>query len=82
MLLVTRRISTALPVLLDLLLAAGLLRLGLAEGGRDLAGAAMIVLLRRLVVSSLRRDRVLGAPSPVAAVRRAPVRAGPPGRRP
>ncbi|MFC0006427.1 hypothetical protein [Micromonospora siamensis] len=44
---------TALRVLLDLLTAAGLLRLGVDQSWTDLAGAAAIVGLRRVLWSVL-----------------------------
>ena len=50
----TRRPAAALPVLLDLLLAAGLLRLVGRPGWQALATAAAIVLLRRLIGFGLR----------------------------
>ena len=46
---VTRRPSLALSVLLDLLLAAGLLRLVGDPGWQAIATAASIVILRRLI---------------------------------
>ena len=50
----TRRPAAALPVLLDLLLAAGLLRLAGDPDWRTIATAAAIVLLRRLIGIGLR----------------------------
>jgi hypothetical protein len=50
----TRRPATALGVLLDLLLAAGLLRLTGDPSWHALATAAAIVLLRRLLGTGLR----------------------------
>lgn len=50
----TRRPAAALPVLLDLLLAAGLLRLAGDPGWHTIATAAAIVLLRRLIGFGLR----------------------------
>ncbi len=47
----TRRLAQALPVLLDFLMAAVLLRLTHDATWRALATAAVIVLLRKLVVS-------------------------------
>ena len=46
----TRRLDQALPVLLDLLLAAGLLRLAHDPTWRAISTAAIIVALRKLVV--------------------------------
>ncbi|WBB80854.1 hypothetical protein O7606_05570 [Micromonospora sp. WMMD882] len=48
---------TALRVLLDLLTAAGLLRLTDAQGWVDLAGAVAVVALRRLLWAALRPPR-------------------------
>ena len=53
-LLATRRPAAALPVFLDLLVAAGLLRLVGEPGWPALATAATIVLLRRLIGFGLR----------------------------
>jgi hypothetical protein len=50
----TRRPAAALPVLLDLLLAAGLLRLAGDPDWRAIATAAAIVFLRRLIGIGLR----------------------------
>ena len=50
----TRRPAAALPVFLDLLVAAGLLRLVGEPGWPALATAAAIVLLRRLIGFGLR----------------------------
>lgn len=50
----TRRPGAALPALLDLLLAAGLLRLAGDPDWRAIATAAAIVLLRRLIGIGLR----------------------------
>jgi hypothetical protein len=49
-LLTTRRLAAALPVLLDLLLAAGLIRLSATLTWRGIASAALIVVIRKLVV--------------------------------
>jgi hypothetical protein len=51
---VTRRLTVAAPVLLDLLMAAGLMRLGADAPWAAIATAAAIVLLRKLVVTGLR----------------------------
>jgi uncharacterized membrane protein len=57
----TRRLAQALPVLLDFLMAAGLLRLTHDATWRALATAAVIVLLRKLVASfGLRSAQVPG----------------------
>ena len=45
-LLVTRRVGVALPVLLDLLLTAGLLRLSASASWQAIASAAAIVVVR------------------------------------
>lgn len=50
----TRRPAAALPVFLDLLVAAGLLRLVGEPSGQALATAASIILLRRLIGFGLR----------------------------
>lgn len=47
----TRSLPQALPVLLELFLAAGLLRLAHDPSWRAIAGAAALVLLRKLVVA-------------------------------
>ena len=46
----TRSLAQALPVLLELLMAAGLLRLSHDPSWRALATAAVLVALRKLVV--------------------------------
>ncbi len=51
----TRRPVTALAVLLDLLLAAGLLRLAAVDDWRGIIAAAAIVVIRRLVLTAYRR---------------------------
>jgi hypothetical protein len=53
-LLATRRPATALPVFLDLLVAAGLLRLAGEPSWQALASAAAILVLRRLIGFGLR----------------------------
>lgn len=57
---VTRDVRQALPVLLEFLTAAGLLRLGTARGWQALAAAAAIVLVRRLLVVGLRTRPAAG----------------------
>ena len=47
----TRSLAQALPVLLELLMAAGLLRLSHDPTWRGIATAAVLVLLRRFVVA-------------------------------
>jgi hypothetical protein len=56
-LLSTRRIATALPVLLDLLLAAGLLRLSATASWQAIASAAAIVLIRKLATLGITAAR-------------------------
>lgn len=51
----TRSPRASLPVFTDLLLAGGLLRLAADPGWTMLATAAAIVVVRRLVLASLRR---------------------------
>jgi hypothetical protein len=53
-LLVTRQVTVALPVLLDLLLAAGLLRLGATASWQAIGSAAAIVLSRKLATLGIR----------------------------
>lgn len=61
----TRRPLPALAVLLDLLLAAGLLRLLGDPGWRAILTTAAIVVLRRLLSAGLRADvRARAAPVP------------------
>ncbi|MEH1101611.1 hypothetical protein [Micromonospora sp. CPCC 205561] len=67
---------SAMRVLLDLLTAAGLLRLAHAGDWADLAAAAAIVLLRRLLWSAL----TAGPPGPTPAGPPGPAPAGPNGR--
>lgn len=64
----------AMRVLLDLLTAAGLLRLAGDQGWTDLAAAAAIVLLRRLLWAALTAGR---PPGPGRTRRRGPGRARP-----
>lgn len=52
-LLITRSVRAALPVFLDLLLAAGLLRLAMADTWQAIASAAFVVGIRKLVVMGL-----------------------------
>ena len=56
----TRRLAVALPVLLDLLLAAGLLRLSAVASWHAIAAAAGIVAIRTVVSSGLRATRRSG----------------------
>ena len=51
----TRSVTVALPVLLDLLLAATLLRLAQRPTPTQLAATALLVLIRRLVSVGLHR---------------------------
>jgi hypothetical protein len=54
----TRRLLTALSVLLDMLLAASLLRLAVAPTWAQLGGTALLVLVKRLASAGLRRATV------------------------
>lgn len=66
-LLTTHRPVVALAVLLDLLLAAGLLRLAVPPTWTSLASAAAIVGLRKLISAGLRAGRrARGSGSPAA----------------
>jgi hypothetical protein len=59
-LLATRRVTTSLPILLDLLLAAGLLRLSATASWQAIGSAAAIVVLRKLAtlgIAGARRAR-------------------------
>jgi len=62
----SRSVRAALPVLLDLLLAAGLLRLGSADTWTAIGTAAAIVALRKLVVTGLMGPVGNAAPAPSA----------------
>ena len=65
-LLATRQMAVALPVLLDLLLVAGLLRLEATASWEAIGAAGAIVLIRKLAtfgITSGARPRTL--PSPV-----------------
>jgi hypothetical protein len=66
----TRRPALALGVLLDLLLAAGLLRLAAEPTWTSLATAAAVVLLRRLIGVGLRAGSRALSPPVVAPVSR------------
>lgn len=61
---VTREVRAALPVLLDMLLAAGLLRLSHAPTPGALAVAASIILVRRVVSTGLAATRGVRPPTP------------------
>ncbi|MGY1640254.1 hypothetical protein ACI782_03865 [Geodermatophilus sp. SYSU D00703] len=67
---VTRRPPLALALFLDLLLAAGLLRLTGDPGWRALATAAAIVVIRRLAGAGLRTARRNWSGGPPPAHRR------------
>ena len=59
-LLATRQVAVALPVLLDLLLVAGLLRLSATGSWQAIASAAAIVVVRKLAtlgIGAARRAR-------------------------
>ncbi|WP_138732499.1 hypothetical protein [Modestobacter excelsi] len=60
-LLATRRIVPTLSVLLDMLLAASLLRLALDPTPVQLAGTALLVLVKRLASAGLRRATAVRA---------------------
>jgi len=60
-LLATRRVLPTLSVLLDMLLAASLLRLALDPTPVQLAGAALLVLVKRLASAGLRRATAVRA---------------------
>lgn len=65
----TRRLLIALGVLLDMLLAASLLRLALNPSPAQLGGTALLVLVKRLASAGLRRataDRTRTPSRPVA----------------
>ncbi|GAB3445585.1 hypothetical protein GCM10027517_26760 [Phycicoccus ginsengisoli] len=62
---VTRRLLPSLGVFLDLLLAAGLLRLATAGSWQAIAGAAAIVAIRKLAVLGLRSSGRRPAREPV-----------------
>lgn len=66
---VTRTPRVALPVLLDLLLAAGLLRLTASTTWRALLTTALIVVVRKLAMTGLTADRTSRAGLPAAARR-------------
>lgn len=57
----TRRVQVALGILLDLLLAAGLLRLVLADRWSAIATAAALVVIRKVVVLGLSAAESPGA---------------------
>jgi hypothetical protein len=62
----TRSGRAALPVFLDLLLAAGLLRLAVADTWQAIAGAAGVIAVRKLAVSALAPPVPRQAPRPIA----------------
>ncbi len=66
-LVVTRRPTLALAVLLDLLLAAGLLRLAGGPDWESIGTAAAVVVLRRLIGVGLRAGRRAWSPPGPAA---------------
>ncbi|MEU4715369.1 hypothetical protein AB0F73_17160 [Micromonospora purpureochromogenes] len=68
-LLTVRSWRTALRVLLDLLVAAGLLRLAVASGWTALATAAAIILLRQLLWAGIAAGPPAPAPTIAAALR-------------
>ncbi|MBQ0896356.1 hypothetical protein KBX37_25240 [Micromonospora sp. U56] len=68
-LLTVRSWRTALRVLLDLLVAAGLLRLAVGSGWTGLATAAAIILLRQLLWAGIAAGPPARAPTIAAALR-------------
>ncbi len=64
-LVVTRRVGVALPILLDLLLAAGLLRLSATGSWQAIASAAAIVVVRKLATLGIAAGRRARAVPPV-----------------
>ena len=66
----SRSVRAALGVFLDLLLAAGLLRLAVASTWDAIAAAAAIVVIRKLAVSSLTRSLPLPRLGPTVRPRR------------
>jgi hypothetical protein len=58
--LLTRSSRPALPVLLDFLLAAGLLRLAVDQGWAAIAAAAAVVVIRRLTAGAVYRAATVG----------------------
>ncbi len=74
-LLATSRITTALQILLDMLLAASLLRLILNPTPTQLAGTALLILIKRLAssgVSQAAAARLVSRRSPYEAPDRHP----------
>lgn len=60
---VTRQFGTALPVLLDLLLAAGLIRLSATASWAAIGSAAVVVILRRVLTLGLSQARTAAQPT-------------------
>ena len=60
-LLVSRRLRVAVPVLLDFLLAVGLLRLSATMSWKGIASAGVIVVVRKLVVLGIGAARAAEA---------------------
>lgn len=58
---VTRRLTIALPVLLDMLMAAGVLRLGADAAWSSIATAATVVVLRKVVVAGIHQASETGS---------------------
>lgn len=58
----TRRVSAALPVLLDLLLVAGLLRLSATRDWAAIASAALVVLVRQVAARSIEASALTPRP--------------------
>ncbi len=57
----TRRLAVALPVLLDFLLAAGLLRLSASQTWTAIGSAAAIIIIRKVVTLGLKTGRAARA---------------------
>lgn len=68
----TRRHRPALPLLLDFLLAAGLLRLTSDQSWTAIASTALIVGLRKLSTSGIGRAATARSPRPQRASRTGP----------
>ncbi len=60
----TRRLLDGLPVMLELLLAAGLLRLALLDSWVAIVSVALVVVVRKLAVSGIRLAASAGRPWP------------------
>lgn len=72
--LVTRRITVGLPILLDLLLAAGLVRLSATSSWSAIASAALIVVIRKLAMFGIDAAVHARTSAPAPRARRRPPR--------